>query len=83
MNLYYGNHGMTLASTLEATQSWSNDDRLELALRLWEELMEQDWQPEPDEELARELKRRIEVHEADPQNVRTAEQVWSKFGLQP
>jgi putative addiction module component (TIGR02574 family) len=74
---------MTLEATHAATQTLSNADRLELALRLWEEITEGDWQPEPNQELAEELKRRIESHQADPENVRTGDQVWSRFGLQP
>lgn len=62
-------------STLQAVRGWPLDDRLELVFRLWDELVEDGWQPEPTEELAAELDRRLAAHEADPGNIRTWEQV--------
>lgn len=66
---------MDPASTLDAVRDWPMDDRLDLVFRLWDQLIEDGWQPEPSEELAAELDARLERHEADPSNVRTWEQI--------
>jgi putative addiction module component (TIGR02574 family) len=66
---------MDPSTTLQAVRGWPMDDRLELVLRLWDELVEDGWQPEPTEELIAELDRRLAAHEADPSSVRTWEQV--------
>jgi putative addiction module component (TIGR02574 family) len=66
---------MDTTATLQAVRGWSTDDRLELVFRLWDQLVEDGWRPEPTEELVAELDRRLAVHEANPGNVRTWEQV--------
>ena len=38
-----------------------------------------DWQPEPDDEFAAELDRRLAAHEANPDDVLTSEQVWDRI----
>lgn len=70
---------MDPTTALQTTRSWPSEDRLEFALRLWDELVEDGWQPEPDEELAAELDRRLDAHEANPTDVRTSEQVWQRI----
>jgi putative addiction module component (TIGR02574 family) len=70
---------MDLTTALESARGWSAEDRLAFALRLWDELVEEGWQPEPDEELAAELDRRLDAHEANPSDVRTSEQVWERI----
>ncbi len=70
---------MDPTTALEATRAWDNQERLAFALRLWDELVEAGWQPEPDEELAAELDRRLDAHEADPTNVRTSEELWARI----
>jgi putative addiction module component (TIGR02574 family) len=62
-------------TTLQAVRCWPLEDQLELLFRLWDQLVEDGWQPEPTEELATELDRRLAAHEADPGNVHTWEQV--------
>jgi len=61
--------------TVQAVREWPVADRLELVFRLWDQLVEDGWRPEPDEDLNAELDRRLTAHEADPTNVRTWEQV--------
>ena len=61
--------------TVQAVREWPVADRLELVFRLWDQLVEDGWRPEPDEDLNVELDRRLAAHEADPTNVRTWEQV--------
>ncbi len=61
--------------TVQAVREWPVEDRLELVFRLWDQLVEDGWRPEPDEDLNAELDRRLAAHEADPTNVRTWEQV--------
>ena len=50
----------------QSVQSWPAEDRLAFAFRLWDQLVEDGWQPEPDDELAVELDRRLAAHEANP-----------------
>ena len=66
---------MDPAPMLQAVRDWPVDDRLELVFRLWDQLVADGWQSEPTDELVVELDRRLAVHEADPTNVRTWEQV--------
>ncbi len=54
-------------------------ERLELVFRLWDELVEDGFRPEPDVELWGELDRRIDAHDANPADVRTWEQVRARF----
>lgn len=61
--------------TLQAVREWPVEDRLEFVFRLWDQLVEDGWQPEATEDLIAELDRRLAAHEADPTNVRTWEQV--------
>jgi putative addiction module component (TIGR02574 family) len=63
----------------EAVQSWSAEDRLAFAFRLWDQLLEEGFEPELTDELAAELDRRMAAHEADPNNVRTWEQVLERI----
>ena len=64
---------------LQITRTWSNQARLEFAHRLWDDMVEAGWQPQPDDELAAELDRRLDAHEANPSAVRTSEQVWERI----
>jgi putative addiction module component (TIGR02574 family) len=65
--------------TVRAVREWPVEDRLELVFRLWDQLVEDGWHPEPDEDLIAELDRRLAAHEADPTNVRTWEQVLQRL----
>ncbi len=62
---------MDPAATLQAVRQWSVEDRLELVFRLWDQLVDDGWQPEPTDDLLAELDRRLAAHEANPSNVRT------------
>ena len=66
---------MDPTTTWQSVQTWSMEDRLAFAFRLWDQLVEEGWQPEPTEELATDLDQRLAAHEATPTNVRTWEQV--------
>jgi len=74
---------MDLTTALQATRGWPAEERLEFALRLWDELVENGWKPEPDEELTAELDKRLDAHEANPSSVRTSEQVWERVRITP
>lgn len=66
---------MNASSTLDAIRAWPVDDRLDLVFRLWDQLAEDGWEPEPNEELIAELDARLQRHNANPSNVRTWEQI--------
>ena len=70
---------MDPATLLESTLAWTPEQKWEAALRLWDEVAESGWQPEPDGGLAAELDRRLDAHEANPDDVRTSEQVWERI----
>jgi putative addiction module component (TIGR02574 family) len=74
---------MNPAIAWEAVQSWSMEDRLAFAFRLWDQLVEEGLQPEPTDELAAELDQRLAAHKADPDNVRTWEQVLERIRGRP
>ena len=63
----------------QAVQSWPVEDRLAFAFRLWDQLVMDGWRPEPTDDLAAELDRRLAAHEADPTDVRTWEQVLERI----
>ena len=69
---------MDPATTLLAVRQWSVEDQLDFVFNLWDQLVDDGWQPELTPELLAELERRIALHEADPTNVRTWEQVLEK-----
>lgn len=69
---------MDATATLQATRQWPVEDRLNLVFSMWDQLVEDGWQPEPNDELIAELDRRLAAHEADPSNVRTWEQVLAR-----
>jgi putative addiction module component (TIGR02574 family) len=66
---------MDTTTTLQAVRGWPVEARLELVFGLWDQLVEDGWQPEPTDELAAELDRRLAAHDANPANVRTWDQV--------
>ena len=70
---------MDQSATLQAVRPWALNDRVDFLFRLWDDLVQDGWQPEPNEELAAELDRRLAAHEADPGNVRTWEQVLERI----
>ncbi len=65
--------------TWQTVQSWPAQDRLAFAVRLWDQLVAEGWQPEPSDELAAELDRRLAAHEANPSDVRSWEQVLERI----
>jgi len=69
---------MDPSTTLEAVRKWSVEDRLFFVFDLWDQLVQDGWQPEPTEELVAELDRRLVAHDANPSNVRTWEQVLAR-----
>ncbi len=59
----------------DAVQAWPVEDRIEFASRLWDQIVDDGWQPELTDELRAELDRRWASYEADPTNVVTWEQI--------
>lgn len=66
---------MDPTSTLQTVRQWPTEDRFELVCRLWDQLVEDGWQPEPTDDLIAELDKRLAAHEGNPTNVRSWEQV--------
>jgi putative addiction module component (TIGR02574 family) len=66
---------MDALTTLDALSGWPVQDRLELVYRLWDQILDEGWQPRPGEELKAELRRRIAAYEVDPTRGLTWEQV--------
>ena len=66
---------MDSATVLQEVQGWPAEEQLDLAFRLWEQVVEGGWQPELTDDLKAELDRRLASYKADPSNVLTWEQV--------
>jgi putative addiction module component (TIGR02574 family) len=66
---------MTPTETLQAVQSWPLEDRLELVFQLWDQIVQEGWQPQPSEALKAELERRWAAYKEDPSRALTWEQV--------
>jgi putative addiction module component (TIGR02574 family) len=66
---------MDTTAVLEEVRTWSMEDRLELASRIWDQLVDDGWQPQPTDELKAELERRLAAHQADPTRDVTWEQL--------
>jgi putative addiction module component (TIGR02574 family) len=66
-------------ATLQAAREWPVEDRLEFIFKMWDQLVEDGWQPEPTDDLTAELDRRLAAHEVNPKNVRTWEQVLDRL----
>jgi putative addiction module component (TIGR02574 family) len=62
---------MDTSSVLQEVQSWSMEEQADLVFRLWDQLIDAGWRPEPTEELKAELARRLSAYEANPTNVYT------------
>ena len=73
---------MDPTTTLQAVRKWPVEDRLDFAFRVWDQLLEDGWVPEPTDDLVAELDRRLAAHEVDPTNVRTWEQVLERVRKQ-
>ncbi len=74
---------MDPTTTLQAVREWSQGDRLDFFFRLWDQLVEDGWRPEPTDDLIAELDRRLAAHEANPKNIRTWEQVLERARRPP
>ena len=74
---------MDPSTTLQAVRAWPVEDQFQFVFQLWDQLVEDGWQPEPTDDLAAELDRRLAAHEADPANVRTWEQVVARAKKSP
>jgi putative addiction module component (TIGR02574 family) len=64
-------------TTLNTVSGWPLPVRLELVFRLWDQIVEEGWRPQPDEQAKAELRRRIAAYQADPSRALTWEQVES------
>src|SRR5947209_20569173 len=71
---------MNLTTALQAARQWPVEDRLELVFGLWDQLVEDGWQPEPTDDLAAELDRRLAAHEATRPTSAPAPRCWSASG---
>ncbi len=72
---------MNPTTTLQEVQEWPAEDRLALVFELWDQLVDNGWQPEPTEELAQELDSRLAAHDAAPADVRSWEQMVARVGI--
>ena len=64
---------------LKLTREWPVEDRLNFLYRMWDDLLDGGWQPVPSEEMLAELDRRLAAHEANPNDVRTEEQLLERI----
>ena len=57
---------MNLETVLKETESWSVDEQIELAERVWDRIADSGYMPPLGEALKAELGRRIAEHKANP-----------------
>ena len=74
---------MDTTSVWQAVLPWPKEQKLELALRLCDQSIEECWVPEPSDELTEDLDRRLAAHEADPTNVRSWGQIRERIQGMP
>jgi putative addiction module component (TIGR02574 family) len=60
---------------MQAFQTLTLEERLELLFQLWDQVVDEGWQPVLDDELKAELDRRWENFRANPSSGRTWDQV--------
>jgi putative addiction module component (TIGR02574 family) len=63
---------MDHSSTFQAVRGWPVDEQFEFVFQLWDQLVEDGWQPVPTDDLAAELDRRLVEHEANPDDLRSS-----------
>ena len=66
---------MDSTTILQAIQAWPVQDRVNLVFQVWDQIVNEGWEPEPDQELREELDRRLAAHEANPDAVLTWEHI--------
>jgi putative addiction module component (TIGR02574 family) len=66
---------MTVAAALKEIEGFSRDEQLQVVHALWDRLVESGWQPSVTDSLQRELDRRIEDADNQPDDVLTWEQI--------
>jgi putative addiction module component (TIGR02574 family) len=66
---------MDLSATLQAFHALPLEERMELLFQLWDQLLDEGWEPPLDDELKAELDRRWANFCANPAGGRTWEQV--------
>ena len=60
---------MDATATVEEVGRWPVEQQLELAFRVWDQILDAGWTPTPSPELLAELERRLAAHEAAPDRV--------------
>ncbi|CAN5233777.1 hypothetical protein BH11PLA2_BH11PLA2_25960 [soil metagenome] len=68
-----------MPTAMDSLRAMPVEDRVNVMFDLWDNLIDEGWQPEPDVELDAELDRRLANHEADPGNTRTWEQILERI----
>lgn len=70
---------MDYASTLAAAEALPREERIRLVQDIWDSIAAEQTPPEISPELAAELERRIAAYEANPQDVKTWEEIESSL----
>jgi putative addiction module component (TIGR02574 family) len=60
---------MDLTSILREVNAWPAEDRMSLVQEVWDQLVDQGFEPELSAEMKAELDRRVAAHEAAPDDV--------------
>ena len=70
---------MSADATLDSLRSIPVEERVEVMFQLWDHLIDEGWQPEPDADLDAELDQRLANHAASPGRTRTWEQIMERI----
>ena len=62
-------------AALQAVLTWSPEDQLEFAFRVWDQIVDNGWEQGLTDDMKAELNARLAAHESDPTNVVTWDQL--------
>jgi putative addiction module component (TIGR02574 family) len=68
---------MDMLTALQAVRQWPALDQIEFVQQIWDNLAESGWKPELTEDQKSELDRRLAAYEANPDDVRSWEEIES------
>lgn len=66
---------MNRTAAIDTARKWPIKERMEFLFQIWDEVVSEAPAPEPDDDLVRELDRRLDLHQANPDDVRTWDEV--------
>jgi putative addiction module component (TIGR02574 family) len=70
---------MSAVQSFDEMRSWPLEKRLDFLFQMWDDIINGSWHPPLTDELAAELKQRWDAYQANPRDVRTWDEIESRF----